>query len=90
MRLRCFKQADEGDIMLFEEHAIRCNGVWSGSCELNTDCGEYAAPLADMMAITRSRVLRELVWRDGEVEFTVERKLDADEGEIYVQAKLAL
>ena len=90
MILHYWLLADDGEVLVRAEHALLCDGVWSGSGVLNPDCYEDAAPLLDMLAIMRSHALRELAWRDGEVEFAVERHPETGKAEIYVQAKLAL
>ena len=81
---------EDGEVLVREEQALLCDGVWSGSGIFHSDCDENAAPLLDMLAIKRSHALRELAWRDGEVEFAVLRHPETGKCEIYVQAKLAL
>lgn len=90
MRLLCWQQLDDGEMLVLDEEARHDAFVWRGRRLQNADCGEDAAPLADMQAIAGSQELRELAWREGAVEFAVERHPDMGKAEIFVQAKLAI
>lgn len=91
MILHCWLLADDGEVLVRAERARLCDGVWKGQSFLDPEFDEdFEVPLMDMQAIIGSQELRELAWRDGEVEFAVDRHPETGKSEIYVQAKLAI
>lgn len=89
METHVWQQMDDGEVLVRHERACRCGGKWlvtmTGGVVDTTE-----TPTLDMYAIADSQELRKLAWREGEVEFAVERHPDTGKAEIYVQARLAL
>ena len=91
MMLLYWLQADDGELLAREEMAQMRDGVWDVRVFRSMLADTYAElPLAELVTIIKSQELRELAWREGAVEFAVARHPDTGDGEIYVQAKLAL
>ena len=89
METHVWQQLDDGEELVRSERVCNCGGKWS-VLMLGANVNATEAPAQDLRAIAVSQELRELTWREGEVEFAVERHPDTGKAEIYVQAKLAI